>query len=159
MDKNLGTTNAKLAFVLIASIANAADAIGRETGWKQRAAELMEIVPLVRQGSKIDFKAAMAEFKDLSAAEREEVLKAFGDQFKIHDSQLEASVEKGLVAVMDLFAAGTKVYEFVKELKGDSTQVVEGTDTPAESPIDPATGEMRAGANQAAISAPKTTKA
>lgn len=147
--EKLGNKNVTLAIVLIASLANASDAFGHETGWKDRAAELLGIIPLIKDANAIDFKQVLPELKDLSADERAEMLKAFGEKFAIQDHQLEDTIEKGLDAVMDLVASAGKVYDFVKALKGDSSapQV-------ADAEVDE-TGAMKAGANQAALATPK----
>ncbi len=156
--EKIGTQNLKNAVLLLAALANAGDAIGHETGWKQRGAELLALIPLLKQASSIDFKKVMPELKDIDATERAELLKSFNEQFKIEDSKLEASIEKGLDAVADLIVSISKVYDFVGELKGDVPKVA-GEVASNEPAVDPATGEMAAGANQAAINAPKTSEA
>lgn len=114
--EKLGIENLKKAFGLLASLANLGDDVGRDTS-AARWGKLLGLIPAIGQFASLDLKAAVAEFKDLDAAEKQALLVEIETDLDLGDDQLEKAIEDGLAIVVDFESVVQRSISFVKNLK------------------------------------------
>jgi hypothetical protein len=112
----LGIENLKKVFGLLAALANLGDDVGRDTS-SARWGKLLGLIPVLGQVASLDIKAALAEFKDLDAVEKQALLAEIQADLNLADDKLEAAIEDGLAIIVDLESVVERSIGFVKNLK------------------------------------------
>ncbi len=116
MESKLGIENLKKVFSLLANLANLGDDVGRDTS-TARWGKLLTLIPIIGTVATLDIKAAVAEFKDLDATEKAELLAEIDADLKLGDEKLEKAIEDGLQIVVDLESVITRSISFVAAIK------------------------------------------
>ena len=120
MAEKIGIQNLKLILLAACEGGNVADDFRAD--WKagnklaafSRVMQLMDEV-LALQG--LEPKLLDDELKDLSAAERDELIKAVGDKFEIENDKAEVLVEEGFGLVVELLALADRLVKLGLNIK------------------------------------------
>lgn len=118
MEEQFGKENLRKTIMLVAEVGNVIDAMGRAKGQPDRLMPLLNLFDELTEFMTVDFEIVNKELEDLSAIEKDELLKELQEKFDIVDDKLEAVFEKSVIAlanVYDLYKSAMALYDIIKK--------------------------------------------
>lgn len=104
----------KVLFFAVES-GNVADRLQSEKGWIGKAAAALPLADEFIGLISLDPKKVMLEMKDLSAAEKDELLSLVAEKYNIKDEQKEALVEEGLALVAEMVECAAAMHKYAQK--------------------------------------------